>query len=85
MTEHCVERFGLITCVEGGLGQVVKQLFLGRSALDMRIEVGKVRQDVVDVKVYKVLVGRGLEVTVKEQQEQGRVEHEQGEVKMTER
>ena len=31
-----VELFGLITCVEGGLDQVAKQLVLVRSALDLR-------------------------------------------------
>ena len=39
----------------------------------------------MDVKVDKVTVGNGLEVTVKEQQEQGRVKHEKGEGEMTKR
>ena len=40
----------------------------------------------MDIKVTKVVeVGSGLEVTVKEQQEQGRVKHEKGENEMTER
>ena len=45
----------------------------------MSIYVEKVRQEVVDVEVDKVVVGSGLEVTVKEQQrrqEQRRVKHE---------
>ena len=36
-------------------------------------------QEVVDVEVSMVAVGSGLEMTVKEQQEQGRVKHEKGE------
>ena len=68
-----------ITCGGDGLGQVATQLVLGRSALR------KVRQEVMDVKVDKVVVGSGLEVTVKEQQEQGRVKHEKGEGEKTER
>ena len=39
----------------------------------------------MDVEVDKVEVGRGLEETVKEQQELGRVKHEKGEGEMTER
>ena len=76
--------FGLITCGGDELGQVAKQLVLVRSALDRRFQVGKVWQEVVDVKVDKVVVGCGLEVTVREQQEQGRVKHEKGEGEMTE-
>ena len=72
--------------VEGGLGQVAKQLVLGRSALDLRFSVGKVRQDRVDRNVSEAVeVGKGLEVTVKEQQERGRVKHEKGECELTER
>ena len=57
-----------------------------RSALDLRFQLGKVRQEVVDVQVSEVVeVGSGLKVTVKEQQEQGRVKHEKGESEMTER
>ena len=74
-----VEFCGSITCGGDGLGQVATQLVLGRSALR------KVRQEVMDVKVDKVVVGSGLEVTVKEQQEQGRVKHEKGEGEKTER
>ena len=83
-----VELLGLATGVEGGLGQIAKQLVLVRSALDLRFQVGKVRQEVVDVKISEVGVGSGLEITVKEQQgreEQGRVKHEKGESEMTER
>ena len=83
-----VELLGLTTCVEGGLGQIAKQIVLVRSALDLRFQVGKMRQEVVDVKVSEVVVGSGLEVTVKEQQgrqEQGRVKHEKGEGEMLER
>ena len=80
-----VELFGLITCVERGLGPIAKQLVLVRSALDLRFWVGKDRQEVVDVKVGEVVVGSGLEVTVKEQQEQGWVKLEKGEGEMTER
>ena len=58
---------GLITCGEEELGQVARLLILVRSALDVRFEVGKVRQIAVDVKVGEVVVGSGLEVTVKEQ------------------
>ena len=39
----------------------------------------------MEVKVDKVVVGSGLEVTVKEQQEQGRVKHEKRKGDMTER
>ena len=78
-----VELLGLITCVEGGLGQIAKQLVLVRSALDLRFQVRSVRQEVVDVKVNEVVAGSGLEVTVKEQQR--RVKHEKGEGEMTER
>ena len=31
-----VELFGLTTCVEGGLGQIAKQLVLVQGALDLR-------------------------------------------------
>ena len=34
-------------CVQGGLGQVAKQLVPRRSALDLRFQVGQVRQAVV--------------------------------------
>ena len=70
-----VKLLGLITCVEGGHGQIAKQLILVQSALDLRFCVGKVRQEVVDVKVsevVEVVVESGLDVTVKEQKEQGR-------------
>ena len=67
------------------LGQVAKQLVLVRSALDLRFQAGKVRQEVVDVTVGKVVAGRGLEVTLQEQQEQGRVKHEKGEGETKER
>ena len=81
-----VELFGLITCGGVGLGQVAKLLVLVRSALDPRFGVGKVRQEGVNGCVGEVVVGSGLEVTVKEQQEQGRrVKHETGEGEMKER
>ena len=75
---NLVELVGLLTCGRKELGQVARLLFLVRSALDLRFWVGKVRQEVVDVKVSEVVVGCGLEVPVKEQQEQGRVKHEKG-------
>ena len=46
----------------------------------------EVRQDRVDRNVSEVVVvGKGLEVTVKEQEEQGRVKHEKGKSEMTKR
>ena len=39
----------------------------------------------MDAKIDEVVVGSGLEVTVKEQQEQGRVKPEKGESEVTER
>ena len=56
------------------------------SALDLRFSVGEVRQDRVDRNVNEVVeVGKGLDVTVKEPQEQRRVKHENREGEMTER
>ena len=43
-----VDLLGLITCERKELGQVAKQLVLGRSALDQCFQVGKVRQESVD-------------------------------------
>ena len=61
-------------CGVRGIGQEANLLFLVRSALDLRFQVGEVRQDRVDRNVSEVVeVGKRLEVTVKEQQEQGRV------------
>ena len=72
----------------GRLDQIARLLVLVRSPLDQRFQVGKVRQDRVDrnvSEVVEVVVGSGLEVTVKEQQEQGLVKHEKGEGEMKER
>ena len=63
-----VELVGLITCVEGGLGQIAKLLVLVRRCACPAL-LGQVRKERVDVKVRI-----GLEVTVKEQQ--GWVRHE---------
>ena len=65
---NLVELLGIVTCEENEHGQVAKLLILVPSALDLRFEVGKVRQDRVDGCVGEVVVGTGLEVTVQEQQ-----------------
>ena len=52
-------------------GQGAKLVVLVRSELDLRLRGGEVRQHRVDRNVSEVVeVGKGLEVTVKEQQEQ---------------
>ena len=50
----------------------------------LRFQDGKVRQYHVDVGVSEVVVGSGLEVTVKEEQQRRRVNHEKGEGEMGE-
>ena len=54
-----VDLFGLITCGVRGVGQVAKLLVLVRSALDLRFQVGEVRQDRVDRNVRWGRRGRG--------------------------
>ena len=86
----------LLCCLVGRVGSVlflrvkapvdvVTNFFFDRTSFLFCFWFGNVRQEVVDVKVDKVTVGNGLEVTVKEQQEQGRVKHEKGEGEMTKR
>ena len=66
-----VELVGLITCVETGFGQVVLVWSCACPALLGRVSTAR---------TCGVVVGGGLEVTVKEQQ--GSVKHEKGEGEM---
>ena len=67
-----------VECME--LGRLPNSSSSSGVRLTCAVRSGKVRQEIVDVKVNEVVVGNGLKVTVKERQEQGRVKHEKGEM-----